>query len=220
MLIPDNETEIMKEKLTKGKFPDNSAALLDVYERYIAELKKKGFVDDIEDGTGDEVRKKEIRTDAALVGTMVHKLVECIVSAKTMPDKDMLIKNILNDMDVTDDYSKMLEGVFCRICNGGYQQKTGFEADILSLLKDAEEVHCEIPFSYKDDEEDGTFSLWNGIIDLLYKKDGKWHIVDYKTNAEINDLKDKYRDQLSAYVKAVQKLTGETADTAIYHIEV
>ena len=46
MLIPDNETEIMKEKLTKGKFPDNSAALLDVYERYITELKKKGFVDD------------------------------------------------------------------------------------------------------------------------------------------------------------------------------
>ena len=176
--------------------------------------------DDYEDGTGDEVRKKEIRTDAALVGTMVHKLMECIVSAKIKPDKDMLIKNIINDMDVTDDYSKLLEGVYDRIYNGGYRQKTGFEADILSLLKDAEEVHCEIPFSYKDDEENGTFALWHGIIDLLYKKDGKWHIVDYKTNAEINDLKDKYREQLGAYVKAVQKLTGETADAAIYHIEV
>ena len=48
MLIPDNEAEIMKKKLTKGKFPDNSAALLEVYERYIAELKKLGFIDDIQ----------------------------------------------------------------------------------------------------------------------------------------------------------------------------
>lgn len=176
--------------------------------------------DDYEDGMDDEVRKREIRIDAALVGTMVHKLMECIVSATNKPDKDTLIKNIINDMEVTDDYSKLLEGVYDRIYSGGYEQEMGCESDILSLLKDAEEVHCEIPFSYKDDEENGIFTLWHGIIDLLYKKDGKWHIVDYKTNAEIDGLKEKYREQLGAYVKAVQRLTGETADATIYHIEV
>jgi len=171
--------------------------------------------DDYEDGTDNEVRKKEIRTDAALVGTMVHKLMECVVSAKIKPDKNMLIKNIINDMDVTDDYSKLLEGVYDRIYNGGYAQVSGVDHDIISLLKNAEEVHCEVPFCYKKDDE-----LWHGIIDLLYKKDGKWHIIDYKTNAEMNDLNQKYKEQLDAYIEAVRKLTGETADAAIYHIEV
>ncbi|WP_143186607.1 PD-(D/E)XK nuclease family protein [Ruminococcus flavefaciens] len=58
------------------------------------------------------------------------------------------------------------------------------------------------------------------MIDLLYKKNGVWRIVDYKTNAEAEGLDYKYSDQLNAYKEAFFAMTGENADTFIYHIDI
>ena len=55
-------------------------------------------------------------------------------------------------------------------------------------------------------------------MDVVYNKDGAWHIVDYKTNADPDDLDALYQEQLEAYVKAFAELTGETADARTYHI--
>ena len=57
-------------------------------------------------------------------------------------------------------------------------------------------------------------------MDVVYLKDGKWHIVDYKTNADGNKLDVKYSEQLKAYVKAFKATTGEEADALTYHIDV
>ncbi len=47
-LIVSDESPILHEKLSKGEFSENSAALGQVYDRYIAELKTKGFIDNIQ----------------------------------------------------------------------------------------------------------------------------------------------------------------------------
>lgn len=53
----------------------------------------------------------------------------------------------------------------------------------------------------------------------VYRKAGEWHIVDYKTNADGNALDVKYQNQLEAYKKAFEKITGEKVkDAGIYHI--
>ena len=57
-------------------------------------------------------------------------------------------------------------------------------------------------------------------MDVVYQKDGVWHIVDYKTNADPNDLDERYQEQLTAYVEAFKVMTGEEADALIYHIDV
>ena len=85
-------------------------------------------------------------------------------------------------------------------------------------MLDAEDVRCEVPFCYREDTPKGTV-IWNGIIDVMYCEGGKWHIVDYKTNADGEDLDTKYQNQLSAYVKAFKETTGNDADARIYHIE-
>ena len=47
-LIPENEYEVLYDKLSKGEFPENSSALADVYDRYIAVLKENNLIDGIQ----------------------------------------------------------------------------------------------------------------------------------------------------------------------------
>lgn len=55
-------------------------------------------------------------------------------------------------------------------------------------------------------------------MDVLYKKYGKWHVIDYKTNADPSDLDEKYREQMEAYVLVFREMTREVADAKVYHI--
>ena len=56
-------------------------------------------------------------------------------------------------------------------------------------------------------------------MDVVYCKAGEWHIVDCKTNADGNARDVKYQNQLEAYKKAFEKITGEKVkDAGIYHI--
>lgn len=161
------------------------------------------------------------RTDAALVGTMVHRLMECVVSSGGNTGITGLVSSILDSFGVSDEkYAKLLSGVLETLSNGGFPQKNGAVQDILSELADAEQTGCEVPFSYRKDLEGGSFEIYHGIIDLVYKKSGKWHIIDYKTNAETTGLDDRYEDQLEAYKSAFYAITGEKADAFIYHIDV
>jgi len=94
--------------------------------------------------------------------------------------------------------------------------------DLLTILLNADEVYCEVPFSYLDEPSQpaGSKKLWNGIIDVIYRDGEVWHIVDYKTNADGNDLDWKYQEQMKAYEKAFHTITGENADAKTYHIDV
>lgn len=175
--------------------------------------------DDYEDSADADIRKKEVRTNAALLGTMVHKLMESIVSSKMPPDINKLSSEIIGRYNAVDEYADMLKDVYAHITNGGYEQNNGMCADILSELRAADEVYCEAPFCHKV-ESNGTYIIWNGVIDLLYKKDGKWRIIDYKTNAEAEGLDYKYSDQLNAYKNAFLSMTGEKAEAFIYHIDI
>ncbi len=53
-------------------------------------------------------------------------------------------------------------------------------------------------------------------MDVVYRRDGRWHIIDYKTDYEFKT----HRTQLNAYIEAFRQLTGEEADALIYHIPI
>lgn len=171
------------------------------------------------DSAENETEVRDSGYNAALAGTMVHKLMECIVSANTLPPADELITGIMNSFEAEDGYGSLLRGVYDRMTAGGFPQTNGMPDDILAELRGAEEVCCEVPFCRKVTDGDST-AIWHGVIDLLYRKDGCWRIVDYKTNAEAVGLDDKYKGQLDAYKEAFRAVTGEEADAFIYHIDV
>ena len=161
---------------------------------------------------------------AALTGTMVHKLMEMMVSTRNKLDVSDAIMEIIREYRTPEfePYEKViakrLTAVAEHMRSGGYAQTNGLPQDMLNTLIGADEVYCEVPFCYRDDS-DGLV-VWNGIMDVIYSKDGQWHIVDYKTNADGSDLDTKYQAQLSAYIKAFKETTGEDADALTYHIDV
>ena len=53
---------------------------------------------------------------------------------------------------------------------------------------------------------DGT--IMEGIVDLAFEEDGRWVVVDYKTDRELAGAEEQYRQQVAAYAAAVAATTG------------
>lgn len=104
-------------------------------------------------------------------------------------------------------------------------------------LMTAEEVLTEVPFTLKVEKGHTLYSLITknpedkhpfyvkGTIDLIYKKNGVWSIVDYKTDRakqmeDYEKLQAFYRSQLSFYKHAWEELTEDTVSKElIYFLE-
>ena len=184
-------------------------------------LRVKSKASDSHDGDDEEKTETIDRRYPRLLGTTVHRLMEILVASKGTMDEESAINEVVREFSKrTDDYmleklSASLKSVVVAMKNGGYAQTNDVPQDLLDVLRNADEVYCEVPFSYKDNG-----SIVKGIMDVVYCSEGKWHIVDYKTNAEGDDLDEKYQNQLAAYVKAFKETTGNDADAMTYHVDV
>ena len=163
-------------------------------------------------------RKSDPDANAALRGTLVHRLMECLVSARgRLHQPEQLIRAILREEHADEAiYAQTLHDVLNTMTSGGYPQQSKVPQDLLAELRDAEQIFCELPFCNADDNG----NLLHGIMDLVYCKNGTWHIVDYKTNAKAEGLETDYAAQLRNYQNALRNLAGITAEPAIYHISV
>ena len=171
--------------------------------------------DEIDDAFFDEGDSS--RDASTMKGTMVHKLMECIVSSKNTYNIEDLIKTILSDYGYSKEYEVMLHNVASKILNGGFEQvNSSFDKDVLKTLLNAKKVWSEVPFSYQSKKGNVVY----GIIDCMYLDDSGYHIVDYKTNAErdVKQLEKHYEGQLTHYKLALKKM-GIDADAHIYHID-
>ena len=171
--------------------------------------------DEIDDSLFEQV---EGENDSTVKGTIVHKLMECIISSKNSYNIDELIKTILSDYGYSKEYDVMLHNIASKILNGGFPQvNSSLDKDILKNLLDAKKVWCEVPFSYQSNKG----NIVHGIIDCMYlDKNDKYHVIDYKTNKEndVSELEKHYEGQLTHYKLALKKM-GIDADAHIYHID-
>ena len=159
--------------------------------------------------------ERDENSDSLIKGTIVHKLLEMVITSKQGMNKETIINIIISQYSLEDErYKTMLENVYDCMTNGGYKQANGQRVDLLKEISNAE-CYCEIPFSFKE-----GYQIWQGEIDLLYIKDGRYFIVDYKTNADESGLEEEYKDQLAAYKKALKINLGVDAEAYIYHIDI
>jgi ATP-dependent exoDNAse (exonuclease V) beta subunit len=64
---------------------------------------------------------------------------------------------------------------------------------------------------------DGT--LVEGIVDLAFEEDGRWVVVDYKTDAELAaDGEARYRRQIGLYAAAIARATGRPASGVLVRV--
>jgi ATP-dependent exoDNAse (exonuclease V) beta subunit len=76
------------------------------------------------------------------------------------------------------------------------------------------ECRRETPLSLLD--EAGT--LIEGIVDLAFREDGAWMVVDFKTDREIEKGASVYRRQVALYAKAIGRATGERVHAALLRV--
>ncbi len=91
-----------------------------------------------------------------------------------------------------------------------------FEGPVWDDVISAEIVHAELPVAELHTEEQEIPELRDGTIDLLYRLDGNWHLIDYKSDRvseEPHALVAHYRPQLESYARMWTAAT----ETAIQH---
>jgi ATP-dependent exoDNAse (exonuclease V) beta subunit len=65
--------------------------------------------------------------------------------------------------------------------------------------------------------DEGT--LVEGVVDLAFEEDGRWTVVDYKTDREIAEKGEvQYRRQLELYASAIERATGQSAEGVLVRI--
>ena len=139
--------------------------------------------------------------DVALIGTHYHKALE----------KMNFNKSYCQNTKFTDvDYSKIKKAhqILQKLINGA---KTKKEAQFLMYIPYNELVNSEI--------EDKV--LVQGVVDLIIIRENSIDIVDYKfSTLAIDELKEKYQDQLRLYKIAVEKAFNlPVAHMYIYSIQ-
>jgi ATP-dependent exoDNAse (exonuclease V) beta subunit len=59
-------------------------------------------------------------------------------------------------------------------------------------------------------QPDGT--LAEGVVDLAFREENRWMVVDFKTDRELEPRRREYEAQVGLYVEAVAQATGEPAE--------
>jgi ATP-dependent exoDNAse (exonuclease V) beta subunit len=57
--------------------------------------------------------------------------------------------------------------------------------------------------------EDGTIA--DGVVDLAFRENGQWTVIDFKTDVELAPRAEEYRRQVRLYLQAMERATGEPA---------
>ncbi|MEH7130622.1 UvrD-helicase domain-containing protein [Neobacillus drentensis] len=147
-------------------------------------------------------------------GTLIHDVFE-----KAVQDHDLsnYIKAALNKYHLSNDREKEVRSYLENLQTSPLWEE----------LMAADEVLTEVPFTLKVKKGQALYSLITknpednhpfyvkGTIDLIYKKNGTWTIVDYKTDRakQVEDyekLQVFYQSQLSFYKHAWEELSKET----------
>ena len=159
--------------------------------------------------TPDFIKKDN---DALYLGTVIHEFLKnidfknCNSINDIESEKNKLIeKNIMNIEDINNvdiekiyNFFKCELGQFIISCNKYYKEK------YINIIKDA----TEVGFSEKND------ILIRCIVDLVCEKDGKYYLVDYKTD-KINNVDDEkeikekaltHKKQLDIYKDALKEV--------------
>jgi ATP-dependent helicase/nuclease subunit A len=146
-------------------------------------------------------------------GTIVHHVLEKVVKGH---DVTNYISSLLQTFKVPAEKREELLQIV-------YVFK---RSQIWADLQIADNVLAEVPFMLQVDCENPLYKLIQssnaekhpykvkGIIDLIYKINGEWVIVDYKTDnpvekADFAQLRNYYLDQLLFYKNAWEEMTGE-----------
>ena len=78
---------------------------------------------------------------------------------------------------------------------------------LMTAARQAERCHREYPVTLRLDGD----RVVEGVIDLAFVADGRWTVIDFKTDADLVDARAQYQRQLQWYAFALTAMTGMPA---------
>ncbi|MBI5949285.1 MAG: UvrD-helicase domain-containing protein [Chloroflexi bacterium] len=138
---------------------------------------------------------------ASIRGTVAHRAIELRATGKPLPPLAGMVR-ALRDTAISDEDLE-------RVAAGVEEILARFESSPLAatLRLPASEAKFEVPVAF---DWDGL--PMHGTIDLLYRNEGRWHVLDFKTNRvgrkALDELARPYLPQLGVYGLAIEKATG------------
>lgn len=97
------------------------------------------------------------------------------------------------------------------------------DSDIWRRARSAEKCLTEVPFEMLAGSDATLPTILRGVIDLAFREDGGWVLVDYKTDTLIGTpaevIAAKYAPQLELYAAALERATGEpVVEKAVFFV--
>src|SRR5581483_5832170 len=86
----------------------------------------------------------------------------------------------------------------------GWVEKT-LRSEFMQRARGSKKVFRELPLTIKQD--DGIYL--NAVLDLAFLEDDQWVLVDYKSDQNQDERKEKYKKQLGLYGEILEKLTDK-----------
>ncbi len=150
--------------------------------------------------------------DATVIGVYLHTILEHLPLSLERPDRKMLESLALMQGSVVAHPDRLGELVEV----GEKLLDVFFDSALYDLLKNARRRLTELPYTIVDESRSDSRRP-----DLVVEcDDGKWIIVDYKTDdVQLDDLQSKARShaaQLDGYARDLGKLTGLRLSTRLY----
>lgn len=134
-------------------------------------------------------------------GSIIHRLFEWAVKGVLPEDEEELIRHLMSKAGLDTELVKEAKAAL-----------EGFRSSPLwREIENSDAVYTEVPFAVPEEDEDGH-SVLRGIIDLVYRIQGGWKIVDYKTNlagGDVDSLMEHYTVQVNNYAEKWEDITGE-----------
>lgn len=145
-------------------------------------------------------------------GVIIHQLFEEAVSGRLPADLETYVRGLTMDAGLTDSLAADALGALQR-----FQTST-----LLRDVRKSKRVFTEVPLCASEHREESIYAV-RGIIDLIYKEDDRWRIVDYKTDlatteAELERLRRRYTPQIQDYAKYWTLVTGEAAECGFWFV--
>ncbi|NBB95802.1 MAG: UvrD-helicase domain-containing protein [Planctomycetes bacterium] len=179
--------------------------------RWRYELRGPTWLPTTPDATAVDDNAAEL--DAMTFGTLLHRCME-LLDVHRPASAETLVRQAAADLDL--DNARAIEPAAKQFAP---MLERFLDSDLAGWLRCADAVHRELDFVASA----GPATV-RGQIDLLYRTDGAWHVVDYKSDRVHGDPKaklDTYRLQLLIYAHAVRRFTGEAdapADASLYFL--
>ena len=76
----------------------------------------------------------------------------------------------------------------------------------------ASKLRREVPVTLNDD------GIVEGVADLAFEEDGRWIVIDFKTDAEIGGRMEMYKRQVGLYARAIAEATGQPSKGVLVRV--